>query len=234
MKFSGVIVLLVAMAASSSAWAKSPKKSEITHIFCPATYAYVKTMDGDVMRPGVLPEDRDAAYRVEDKLSNWNRYVLVYEPQQADLIFVVRAGRLATTQGDMGAAAGSPDRPINAGTPGANRPPRDPSDASQGPAPDQSPATPDARNRKWVGAGGEAGPPDDLLAVYAKPGDVNTQTPLWEQTAKDGLADPNVPLFEQIRTAVDQACHDQPNQPNHDQPRQNNPNQNQPQPQPHP
>lgn len=213
MKFSGIVLLLLATGATSSVWAKSPKKSEITHIFCPATYVYVRTMDGDVMLPRVLPEDRDAASRVEDQLTKWNRYVLVYEPQQADLIFVVRTGRLATAEGHVGAGHGTV-------IPGS-RPAPDPTDASQGPEdPGQSPRTPGGVGPNGsLGGGGSIGPPDDLLAVYAKPGNVDAQTPLWEQTMKDGLADPDVPLFQQIRTAVDQACHDQPtdnpkNQPN--------------------
>lgn len=208
MKFSRFVLtpvlLLVAGGAASSAWAKSPKKSEITHIFCPATYVYVRTMDGDVILPRVLPEDRDAASRVEDQLTKWNRYVLVYEPQQADLIFVVRTGRVATALGNVGAGRGAP-------MPGA-RPAPDPTDASQGPEnPSQNPRTPAGIGpHTSVGTGGSVGPPDDLLAVYTKPGNVDTQTPIWEQTQKDGLADPDVPLFQQIRTAVDQSCHDQP------------------------
>ncbi|HKR28638.1 MAG TPA: hypothetical protein VJS11_14340 [Acidobacteriaceae bacterium] len=204
MKFSRIVALLLAAGICCSAWAKSPKKSEITHIFCPATYVYVRTMDGDVMLPRVLPEDRDAASRVEDQLTKWNRYVLVYEPQQADLTFVVRTGRLATMDGHVGAGHG-PRMPGAAPAP-------DPTDASQGPEdPSQSPRTPGGIGpHTEVGGGGSVGPPDDLLAVYTKPGNVDTQAPIWQQTQKDGLADPDVPLFQQIRTAVDQACKDQP------------------------
>lgn len=218
MKLSPILVLLVA--AGSSAWAKSPKKPEVPRLVCPAQFVYVRTIDGDVMRPQVVPEDRDAAYRVEDQLSTWNRYVLVYEPQQADLVFVVRTGRIATTQGNVGAGSGPQDQRVGLGSPGANRPAADPSDASQGPEdPSQNPQTPGGiGNRKWVGAGGEVGPPDDLLAVYTKPGDIDKQAPIWQQSSKDGLADPDVPLFQQIKTAIDETCHDQPKHPT-DQPK---------------
>lgn len=204
MKFSGIVLLLLATGAGCSAWAKSPKKSEIPHIVCNASYVYVRTMDGDVILPRVLPEDRDAASRVEDQLTRWNRYVLVYQPQQADLIFVVRTGRIATAQGNVGAGHG-------AVIPGA-RPAPDPTDASQGPEdPSQSTRTPGGIGpNSSLGAGCSVGPPDDLLALYAKPGNVDAQTPLWEHTLKDGLAAPDVPLFEQLRTAIDQSCHDQP------------------------
>lgn len=204
MKFSGIVLLLLATGAGRSAWAKSPKKSEITHIFCNASYVYVRTMDGDVILPRVLPEDRDAASRVEDQLTKWNRYVLVYEPQQADLIVVVRTGRVATAQGHIRAGTG-------AGIPGP-APAPDPTDASQGPQdPNQNPRTPGGVGpNSSLGGGGSIGPPDDLLAVYTKPGNVDAQAPLWEHMLKDGLAAPDVPLFEQLRTAIDQSCHDQP------------------------
>ncbi|HLJ77359.1 MAG TPA: hypothetical protein VKT75_08095 [Acidobacteriaceae bacterium] len=214
MKRSPIVVLLVATGVAASAWAKSPKKVEVPRLVCPAQFVYVRTMDGDLMLPRILPEDRDAAYRVEDQLSNWNRYVLVYEPQQADLVFVVRTGRLATVDGNVGVQQGVPDQtgpgqPVGAGPRGTNR---DPSDASQGPGdPSQNPANPGSDRRgTTLGAGGSVGPPDDLLAIYTKPGNVDSQAPIWQQTLKDGLAAPDVPLFQQIRTAIEQTCHDQP------------------------
>lgn len=206
MKLSRIVVLLMATGVAGSAWAKSPKKAEVPRLVCPAQFVYVRTMDGDVMLPRILPEDRDAAFRVEDQLSNWNRYVLVYQPQQADLTFVVRTGRLATVEGNTGVRQGNPERPGGAAS-------RDPSDASQGPDdPNQNPST-TGRDRRAtsLGAGGSVGPPDDLLAIYTKPGNVDTQTPIWQQTLKDGLAAPDVPLFQQIKTAIDQTCHDKPN-----------------------
>jgi hypothetical protein len=48
------------------------------------------------------------------------------------------------------------------------------------------------------------------LAVYQKPGDVNSQSPLWRKTQKDGLDAPAVPLFGQFRKDIDNTCQDEP------------------------
>lgn len=202
MRHSGIVLVLAAASvAGSTGWAKSPKKTEVSQILCPARFVYVATMDGDVMRPDVLPEDHDAVSRVEDKLRNWKRYIEVYKPQESDIVLIVRTGRLATAKGSVGVRGGRTG-PIL-----ANRAPRDPADASQGP--DNNPSYGGMGNGTSVGAGGELGPPNDLLAVYTKPGDINRQTPMWEKTEKNGLDGPKVPLFVQFRAAIDKTCQEQ-------------------------
>lgn len=208
MRNSRTLLLLAATCvAGSTAWAKSPKKAETTHILCPARYVYVATMDGDIMSPEVIPEDRDAVSRVEDQLRDWKRLIEVYKPQESDVVLIVRTGRLATAKGAVGAHVGRVP-PI-----GGNPATRDPSDASQGPdAPASRTNAPygPVGNGGWIGAGGDVGPPDDLLAVYQKPGDVNSQSPLWRKTEKDGLDGPAVPLFGQFRKDIDNTCQDEP------------------------
>lgn len=211
-----LLFVAAACVAGSTAWAKSPKNSEVSHILCPARYVYVATMDGDVFNPRVIPEDRDAVARVEEKLRDWKRYIEVYQPQQSDIVLIVRTGRLGTVQGATGTQVGT--GPVRPGTPGARGPlsggspaTQDPTDASQGPdAPAPGTNPPYGRNHPWVGAGGEVGPPNDLLAVYTKPGNIDTQTPMWQKTQKDGLDGPKVPLFEQFHKAIDASCQDQP------------------------
>jgi hypothetical protein len=211
MRHSRLLVIVLLGGVTATAWAKSPKKSELVHIFCPARYAYVTTADGDIMRPDVLQEDRDAVTRVQDQLKEWKRYLLVYEPQNADLVFVVRMGRTADIRTMGGVAGGSPGMPpsggVAVGTP-QRSPSLDPSNAGQGP--EQGPVGPGGANRRWGSNEAEVGPPDDLLAVYAKPGDVNTQSALWQRTMTDGLDGPGVPLFQKIRKAVDETCREKP------------------------
>lgn len=201
-----LLLVAVTCVASSPAWAKSPKNSEVSQILCPARYVYVATMDGDVLRPEVLPEDRDAVTRVEDKLRDWKRYIEVYKPQESDIVLIVRTGRLATAKGSVGIRGGR-RWPL-----AANPATRDPADASQGPdnqPPGSNPPYGGMGNGTSVGAGGELGPPNDLLAVYTKPGDINRQTPMWEKTEKNGLDGPKVPLFGLFRAAIDKTCQDQ-------------------------
>lgn len=215
MRNSGMLLFVVATCvAGSTAWAKSPKDSEVSRILCPARYVYVATIDGDVFNPRVLPEDRDAVARIEEKLRDWKRYIEVYQPQESDLVLIVRTGRLGTLQGAAGTrmgrvgpgnpGAGGPIAPGTSGTP-------DPTDASQGPDNTNSGAnSPYGSSGPWVGAGGEVGPPNDLLAVYTKPGNIDRQAPMWQKTQKDGLDGPKVPLFEQFHQAIDSSCQDQP------------------------
>jgi hypothetical protein len=61
--------------------------------------------------------------------------------------------------------------------------------------------------------GGGAGiggvfPADDQLAVYATFGDQSTSAPLWKHSLRDGLKEPNMPLFRKFADAVDDACSD--------------------------
>lgn len=214
MKPSRIVVLLVAAGVTSSAWAKSPKNSEVPKLVCPAQFVYVETMDGDIIRPEVIQEDRDAVIRVQDKLQDWGRYTLVYDRSSSDIVFVVRTGRVATAKLGAGVGLGRPDedggRVAVGRTPAGQTP-----DASESGDPQTEPGGnpnggPNMADARWTRVGGEVGPPNDLLAVYQKPGDINAQAPLWEKSQKDGLDGPKVPLFEQIRSAVDKSCQDQP------------------------
>jgi hypothetical protein len=43
----------------------------------------------------ILPEDLSALRAVRDQLESWDKYVVVDRPEEAELLFVVRAGRRA-------------------------------------------------------------------------------------------------------------------------------------------
>jgi len=55
-----------------------------------ARYVYVTSYDGNEFSWNVLPEDRQAIGDVQQALKNWGRYVVVYEPQQADMIIAAQ------------------------------------------------------------------------------------------------------------------------------------------------
>ena len=44
---------------------------------------------------GLLPEDRQAISDVQNEIQDWGRYKLALDRHDADLVFVVRKGRLA-------------------------------------------------------------------------------------------------------------------------------------------
>jgi len=185
MKPLTVLVLLVALAAVSlPAQKHSKKNSAPSAAFNNAHYIYVRAEDGDITRPNLFPEDRQAIGNVMDGIRDWKRYVLVTTPGDADLIFVVRKGRLAAVQGTAGVSVGSSVPRTSAGS-------RDPSSA-------QDPGTD-------IGAQAEVGPPDDMLSVYLRNPEGQRGARIWIGRQDDGLNAPDVPLLHQLRAAVDQA-----------------------------
>lgn len=80
---------------------KGEDKNAISAVVRNATYVMVTTYSGDIFRPDVTPDDRHAVQNVQDKIQKWGRYKLVYNRGEADLILVVRTGRLAEVKGGM-------------------------------------------------------------------------------------------------------------------------------------
>ena len=69
----------------------------VTH----ATYVMVTTYNGDELSPRVTPDDRQAISDVKAALQKWGRYSLVYTPNEAELLIVVRTGRLVEGHGGI-------------------------------------------------------------------------------------------------------------------------------------
>ena len=170
--------------------AQSKKKDpDIPALFRQARYVYVEAVDGDEFNPRLYPEDRQAIADVRRALQTWNRYVLTVQRQDADLVFVVRKGRLVAAKVFGGVHVGSR-------TPVAQTP-------DQGPNRDDPARYPNSGTE--VGASGEVGSPDDLLFVDTVRSDGRRGTRIWMQSRTDGLDTPEMPLFKQIKDAVDKA-----------------------------
>ena len=197
-----LIVLITVIGVALAAQAKSKsKKGEVPKLFCTSQYVYVETPQGDPENSDVVPQDRDAAAALEDQLQDWHRYRLVIRREDADLVFVVRTGRIATVQPDArswpqqgqqnSVTIGSRSGPAPGGTPNLGTNGEDPGDrdpAVTGPA-------------MGVGSG------QDMLTVFMGPqGGTPITAPLWRKSQKNGLQDPNMPLFQAIRSAVDASC----------------------------
>jgi hypothetical protein len=125
----------------------------------------------------ILPEDRQALANVSDALKKWNRYIVTIEPRQAELLIVVRSGRLASAGGGIRIHTGSID-PTGTNTGGT----------SIGPV-----------------VGAEAGPASDYLAVYQAE-DGREGPRLWRKTEGEGLIGRNPPLFESFKNDVEAAA----------------------------
>lgn len=185
-----LVVLAIAVLALPVAFAQSKsKKHDLPAVFANAHYVYVRALDGDIMKPGLYPEDRQAISDMQDGLRDWNRYALTIEQEHADLVFVVRKGRSSGEQNRVGISGRQQPMP-----PGSQ--PR-----QQGQMPDDG---------TGVGVGAEVGPSDDILQVFTTNPEGKLIGPLWQREMHDGLEAPAIPLLRQLRAAVELAYPDQP------------------------
>jgi len=88
-----VVVLLAATLAVASP--KPPKASVPQSVpafpgtLVNARYVYVTSYDGEQFDPSLLPEDRKAIGTVQDAMQKWGKFIVVYEPRQADIVLMV-------------------------------------------------------------------------------------------------------------------------------------------------
>ncbi len=186
---TAVLLLFPALLA-----AQNKKKHTVPAAFESARYVYVEAVEGDAFSPGLLSEDRSAIADVEDALRDWNRYVLTTRRSEADLLFVVRKGRVASERIGATGSIGS-------------RSPNQPLPGQQGPGGLSGQGGPGDSGRPGLETGAEAGPPDDLLQVFLLSPDGRRGARVWERDLDGGLDAPAVPLISQLRRAVD---HDYP------------------------
>lgn len=181
MKFNSRIALVLLLLPTLLV-AQTKKKHTVSAVFNNARYVWVETIDGrDVFSPGLVPEDRQAISDVEDALRDWKRYAITTQRSEAELIFVVRKGRIAAV--NVGASTGRGTGPLNPGQRPASGPGATGSDTSE----------------RGVMVGGEVGSPDDLLEVHTLKTDGTLGTILWERMFPDGLDAPQVSLVAQLK-----------------------------------
>src|SRR5581483_3789953 len=88
---SAVLVLFVAIVAASAAPSAQTSSTPVfPKVLINAKYVYVTSYDGDQYNFNILPEDRQAIASVQDAIQKWGHYVLVYRPQDADMIIAVQ------------------------------------------------------------------------------------------------------------------------------------------------
>jgi len=155
------------------------KEAELPRFLTASQFVFVETIYGAVndttLDPRVTPEDRRAVFQVEDALRAWGRYRLTLKRSDADLVLVVRKGRLAAA---------------NVGVK-VSRAPQTPG------GPSQTAAGPEF--------GAEVGPPYDLLYVYPKNPDNSLGGPSWKKMQDHGLDAPDLPLFKKFKDEVEAA-----------------------------
>jgi len=189
MKLIPAIALTLALAAPL-ALAKDKKKNQMPEMLNTARFVYVQAEDGDIMNPRLFPEDREAIADVQDELKDWNKYAVTLNQSEAELMMVVRKGRLAGAQAHGGVGIGTGPE-LGANYPGG-----------------RNPADPNNRNggvSTELGGRAEAGPPDDILRVYAVNPDGSRGAMLWWREMKDGLQAPQLQLVKQLKQEVEKS-----------------------------
>lgn len=168
-------------------FAKDKSKSALNRNITHAQFVMLTTLHGNNFETAkVPPEDIKAFWATEAALKKWGRYTLVYTPDQADLIVVVRAGRVASVHGEI----------PGTDTISIGRMPRtDPSDPTGAPVPPIGSES----------AGAEVGPSEDMLEIYDAHLGVMASSPLWRKLQASGLTGPEPPLIKELRKEVEAA-----------------------------
>jgi hypothetical protein len=92
---ASALVLVVLLAGTLAFAAPKPKASAPQGIpafpgtLVNARYVYVTSYDGDQFNPNLLPDDLHAINTVQDAMQKWGKFILVYEPGQADIVLMV-------------------------------------------------------------------------------------------------------------------------------------------------
>jgi len=82
---SVVGVLLLAVAAATATVPPLPKT------LANARYVYVTAYDGDQFNPNLLPEDRQAIAALQGAIQKSGKFILVYQPGEADIVLMVQS-----------------------------------------------------------------------------------------------------------------------------------------------
>ena len=142
-----------------------------------AQYVYVEPLldDGKFADPNVSPEDRQAVTNVTHAIESWGQYKIAARRSEADLVIAVRKGRTASAYG--GGHVGIHTSPT--GGP---------------PTTEGGPIT-----------GGETGPKEDLLWVFALNPGGTLAGPYWKSAQDHGLETPTLALLQQFKKAISEA-----------------------------
>jgi hypothetical protein len=83
-----MILCLILLGVAAASTKSTPP---IPRILANARFVYVTAYDGDEFNSNLLPDDRAAIARVQDAIQKWGKLVLVYKPEDADIILAVES-----------------------------------------------------------------------------------------------------------------------------------------------
>lgn len=90
MKRAAFIALVLMLMTAAAMAAPSVYDQPFPRTLINAKYVYVTAYDGDQFDPALLPEDRQAIASVQDAIEKWGRYIIVYRPEDADMVLAVQ------------------------------------------------------------------------------------------------------------------------------------------------
>lgn len=193
MRKAAVLTSLLLLVATIAAARK--KKASIDPRIPGAQFVRIISASGNDLDARTLNEDRAAIFRVEQALRSWGRYHIVYNDADADLLFVVRTGRV------VGASVGPS---ISIG----QQPP-----IPGGPEPSGG-GTRVGGTGPVVGMGGSmdvSNATEDTISIYdARIGGGSREqmaagSVLWRKMMSGGL-EGKVPLIEELKKDIDAAA----------------------------
>jgi hypothetical protein len=87
----GLLLLMATVAFAGPPDVQAPKIQPFPKTLINARYVYVTAYDGGQFNINLLPEDRQAISAVQDAIQRWGHYIVVYRPQEADMIIAVES-----------------------------------------------------------------------------------------------------------------------------------------------
>jgi hypothetical protein len=192
-----ILLLLALLSALPAAHAKDKKRPDVPVAFNEARTIYVEARAGQQFDRNLDPEDREAIANVQDVLQAWNRYKLVTQREDADIVIVVQRGHTegrdrGATPGDASTRnidpSGTQNGPMNRGM--------DPSGAG---FPEQHSSGPE------FPADIDSNASQDLFEVCQVNANGKLTRPLWSRSLEGGLSGPHVMLFQEFKDAVEKA-----------------------------
>ncbi len=182
---NAVVLSLLFLSVASLCIAQSPntqsKKRAPSAMLASAQFVFVEPYSGAdtpaaTVDPQVSAEDREAVAHVQNAILGWGQYQLAARRSEANLIIFIRKGRIASANAGVRVHVGS-----------SNPAPGAPTQTDTAAAP--------------LG-GAEVGPDQDIFWVYSLDPDGKLTGPVWQKTLKDGLAAPQLVLFEKFKEDV--------------------------------
>lgn len=187
-----VLLLALIVALALPVGAKN-KKSELPMQVVAAQFVYITSLHGDSFNPNTTPEEREAMNKLESYVRTWGRYKVVYRPEEANLMLIVKTASMV--EGRISNAPIDPTSPQ--ARVGVGNIPADPGQAQ--PDPRLNP------NLGGLGTGVDvSSDPNDMLMVSLDPqASAANASFVWRRSARKGLQGPKPELFEEFRKAVD-------------------------------